>query len=182
MQSTTRATNGSPWGPIPRNAIATIKREVPIEAYASLHTTLQRSGLRLVGLCPIHAEKTPSFTIYDETKSFFCFGACSMGGDVIDLYRAIEGGSVRDAIYGLSERFDLQLRTDPDEWAKYSNEKERVRRHAERVKERVRLRRIFRTLILNDPVIQSITDPHERQAEIKAAYGEFAEGLKGVRL
>ena len=37
-----------------------------------------------MGLCPFHNEKTPSFTIFTETNSYYCFG-CKIGGDVIDF-------------------------------------------------------------------------------------------------
>ena len=51
---------------------------------------LRRSGRCLVGLCPLHEETTPSFTIYPHQNSFHCFG-CGAGGDVISLAIALEG-------------------------------------------------------------------------------------------
>ena len=43
----------------------------------------------MVGLCPFHSEKTPSFNVYPENGSFYCFG-CGAGGDVITFVRRIE--------------------------------------------------------------------------------------------
>ena len=48
----------------------------------------RRRGRTAVGLCPFHGEKTPSFTVYPETASFYCFG-CGAGGDVITFIKKI---------------------------------------------------------------------------------------------
>jgi len=51
---------------------------------------LRNCGSRAVALCPFHEEKTPSFTIYKETNSFFCFG-CQQGGNSINFIRQFYG-------------------------------------------------------------------------------------------
>ena len=53
------------------------------------YVTLTRHGGNLFGLCPFHNEKTPSFTLYPDTSSFYCFG-CGAAGDVITFIRRIE--------------------------------------------------------------------------------------------
>lgn len=58
---------------------------------------LRKSGKTLVGLCPLHNEKHPSFYIYPESNSFYCFG-CSQGGDAIALVRLLHGYSFKEAI------------------------------------------------------------------------------------
>ncbi len=55
---------------------------------AEQHTALKPVSGKLLGLCPIHDEKTPSFWIYPDGK-FSCFGCTPSGGDAIDLYQAI---------------------------------------------------------------------------------------------
>jgi len=57
---------------------------------------LNRSGNRHVGLCPFHAEKTPSFYVFDDNR-FKCFG-CSVYGDVIDFVQKLYGLSFPDAL------------------------------------------------------------------------------------
>ena len=61
---------------IPEDVINEIKSHNDIETVISGYVNLKRRGKNLVGLCPFHGEKTPSFTVYPETGSFFCFG-CS---------------------------------------------------------------------------------------------------------
>ena len=56
-------------------------KSVPIVNYYYGH--LNKRGNMLVGICPFHADKGPSFTIYTDTNKFWCFG-CSAGSDVID--------------------------------------------------------------------------------------------------
>jgi DNA primase len=63
---------------------------------------LGRNGAsgRLVGLCPIHEEKTPSFTLYPDGY-FYCYG-CGAHGDVVDLCAAIDGIAIGEAAAKLS--------------------------------------------------------------------------------
>ena len=60
---------------------------IPIE---SLVKPLRKSGKQLVSSCPLHKEKTPSFFMYPDTNSFFCFG-CSTGGDTITFVKLLYG-------------------------------------------------------------------------------------------
>ena len=76
---------------------------VPIENIVNQQIRLRRSGKNLVGLCPFHGEKTPSFYIYTETNSFWCFG-CSQGGDVINFIRSFHGYSFKEAVEYLTGR------------------------------------------------------------------------------
>lgn len=62
-------------------------RNVPIENF--YEGRLRRSGLRLVGLCPFHKERTPSFFIFPDNH-FHCYG-CQAHGDVIDFVMRARG-------------------------------------------------------------------------------------------
>lgn len=78
--------NPSVRGLVPRERLDDLKRRHPIEEVAAHFTQLSRVGKHLVGLCPLHEETRPSFTIFPETRSWYCYG-CQRGGDVIDLVR-----------------------------------------------------------------------------------------------
>lgn len=68
-----------------------LKRAHPIEQVAAAYDlSLTRVGTNLVGLCPLHGETRPSFTVYPQSGTFYCFG-CRQGGDVIELVRRLEG-------------------------------------------------------------------------------------------
>lgn len=69
----------------------------PIENIANQHIKFYKSGKALVGLCPFHREKHPSFYIYPETNSFWCYG-CNQGGDVINFVRLLYGYSFVEAV------------------------------------------------------------------------------------
>ena len=56
---------------------------------AQRYTELKRRGRQWVGRCPLHVEKTPSFTVSDEKQAFYCFG-CHVGGGVIRLIELVE--------------------------------------------------------------------------------------------
>lgn len=79
-----------------------------IEAVVSSYVRMRRRGRNLVGLCPFHGEKTPSFTLYPETASFYCFG-CGAGGDVITFIKRIENLDYIDAVRFLADRAGMQM-------------------------------------------------------------------------
>lgn len=54
-----------------------------IEEIAESYVRLRRAGKNLVGLCPFHSEKTPSFNVYPGNNSFYCFGCGKGGGDIM---------------------------------------------------------------------------------------------------
>ncbi len=61
-----------------------------------------KSGKYYIALCPFHQEKTPSFTIYRDTNSFYCFG-CNVGGDNITLLKKVQDLTFKDAVELLSK-------------------------------------------------------------------------------
>ena len=70
-------------------AYAKIKEQYTVEALVGQHTNLSRSsGGRRKGICPLHNDTAPSFTVYLEDDTFFCLG-CQKGGDVITLFYAL---------------------------------------------------------------------------------------------
>ncbi len=79
-----------------------------IVAVAGRHVELKRSGAGYLGLCPIHAEKTPSFRVDPKRQTFKCFG-CGKGGDAIALYRELFGLGFLDACAKLADENGIDL-------------------------------------------------------------------------
>ena len=96
---------------IPEDIINEIKYRNDIETAVSQYVNLKRRGKNLVGLCPFHSEKTPSFTVYPENGSFYCFG-CGVGGDVFTSTGLIENLDYIEAVKLLAERSGVTLPQD----------------------------------------------------------------------
>ena len=80
-----------------------IKAKNDIVSVISEYVSLKRSGRSLLGLCPFHNEKTPSFNVNQDKQFFYCFG-CGAGGDVFSFIMKIENLEFIDAAKGLAER------------------------------------------------------------------------------
>ena len=96
---------------IPEEIINEIKYRNDIETAVSQYVNLKRRGKNLVGLCPFHSEKTPSFTVYPENGSFYCFG-CGVGGDVFTFTGLIENLDYIESVKLLAERSGITLPQD----------------------------------------------------------------------
>lgn len=107
--------------PIPAETINEIKYKNDIESVISPYVELKRRGKNLVGLCPFHNEKTPSFTVYPENGSFYCFG-CGVGGDVFSFVKLIENLDYVDAIRFLAEKSGIVINEN-----EYDNSMEKLR-------------------------------------------------------
>ncbi len=85
-----------------------------IESVISPYVTLRRAGSNLKGLCPFHNEKTPSFVVYPQDNSFFCFG-CNIGGNAITFIRQIEHLDYADAIEFLAKKAGITVLRDEND-------------------------------------------------------------------
>lgn len=90
------------------NFLQELKFKTDIEDIISTYVSLKKRGNTSVGLCPFHNEKTPSFTVYNDTQSFYCFG-CGAGGDAIGFIRKIENLDYIDAVKLLAQRAGMQM-------------------------------------------------------------------------
>lgn len=81
---------------------------------ASGYVQLRRRGRTQTGLCPFHSEKTPSFVVYPDTQSFYCFG-CGAGGDVITFIKKINNLDYVEAVKFLAGRAGMPMPEENDE-------------------------------------------------------------------
>lgn len=91
--------------------IQELQDKIDIEQVISSHISLKRRGKNLVGLCPFHNEKTPSFTVYPESRSFYCFG-CGAGGDVISFVRRMDNLDYVEAVKAVAQMAGMSMPED----------------------------------------------------------------------
>ena len=90
-----------------------LRSRVDIEELVGRYTEIRHRGSRTpVALCPFHTEKTPSFVVYRETQSYYCFG-CGAGGDAITFVKNIERLDYVEAVRYLCERVGMNMPMDP---------------------------------------------------------------------
>lgn len=92
----------------PESFLQELKMRNDITDVVSSYVSLKRRGRNMVGLCPFHGEKTPSFNVYTENGSFYCFG-CGVGGDVISFEMKIENLDYVDAVKALAQRAGMEM-------------------------------------------------------------------------
>lgn len=110
---------------LPELFIQQLKQSCDMERIVSGYLPLKKKGRYLVGLCPFHSEKSPSFYVYPQNQSFYCFG-CGAGGDVITFIRRIENLEYMEAVKLLADRCGLELPMDSDQSDARSMLKKRV--------------------------------------------------------
>ncbi len=105
--------------------VARVRDATDLVALAGEHLALKRVGNRFVGLCPFHAEKSPSFSINPELSLYYCFG-CQASGDAITFVREVEHLDFAEAVERLAGRAGITLRYDDRTVAKDRSRKQRL--------------------------------------------------------
>lgn len=86
-----------------------IKDRLDIVEVIQPYVPLKKAGRNYKGLCPFHAEKTPSFVVFQETGTWHCFGACGTGGDVFSFIMKQENVDFAEALRILAPRAGVEL-------------------------------------------------------------------------
>ena len=93
---------------IRQEIIDTILDRTDIVQVIAQHVQLKKSGIRYVGCCPFHQEKTPSFYVFPHTGTFKCFG-CGEGGDAIHFIEKAENKTFVEAVCTLAQKANVQI-------------------------------------------------------------------------
>ena len=120
-----------------------IKQRLDIVEVVSSYVTLKKAGRNYKGLCPFHAEKTPSFVVFPDTQSWHCFGACGTGGDVFTFIERQENLDFAGALRLLARRAGVSLKPRTEADLAEDKLKKRLREINERAAE------YFHNLLLN---------------------------------
>jgi DNA primase len=125
------------------SAIDEVKQKTDIVSVVSQYISLKKAGRNLVGLCPFHSEKHPSFFVYPEQQSWHCFG-CNAGGDVLSFIMKKESMDFGEALRFLAARAGVTIpsRVEREEG---KEEKERLYKINEAAAQ------YFHNLLLNSP-------------------------------
>ncbi|MGH3321270.1 MAG: DNA primase [Streptosporangiaceae bacterium] len=108
--------------------IALVRERSPIEEVVGDYVQLRGAGGgSLMGLCPFHEEKTPSFHVTPARGLWYCFGGCSEGGDVIAFVQKVEQLSFAEAIERLARRAGVELRYEEGGYTPGRQQSERSR-------------------------------------------------------
>lgn len=98
---------------IPEEIIDQVRSHSDIVDVVSAHVNLKKRGKNLIGLCPFHTEKTPSFTVSPDKQMYHCFG-CRKGGNVFTFIMETERVSFAEAVRTLAEKVGIQVSLDED--------------------------------------------------------------------
>ncbi|MBR5538608.1 MAG: DNA primase, partial [Clostridia bacterium] len=91
-----------------------IKYRNDIVDVINTYVPLKRAGSNFNGSCPFHSERTPSFTVFPATRSFYCFG-CGAGGDVVTFMMKRENIDYVSALEMLAARVGIEIPKDARE-------------------------------------------------------------------
>ncbi|MCR5864720.1 DNA primase [Aquincola sp. J276] len=111
---------------IPAGFIQELLSRVDIVDVVGRHVQLKKTGANLMGLCPFHGEKSPSFSVSPSKQFYYCFG-CGASGDAVKFLSEHTGASFREAVADLAQQVGLQVPDDernPEERAQAARQKE----------------------------------------------------------
>ncbi len=128
------------------DTIQLIKDTADIVEIIGENVNLKKNGVNFKGLCPFHSEKTPSFMVNPERRSFHCFG-CGEGGDVLSFMMKFHRLSFHDALKELARRYQINL--PQDTLSPADQERTQKRRQLADINDRAAA--LFHDLLLHSP-------------------------------
>lgn len=155
---------------IPRDVVEEIIRRNDIEQVIGSYVTLKNAGSNLVGLCPFHSEKSPSFTVFSATNSFYCFG-CGTGGDVVTFIMKMENVDYPTALELLARRAGIEIPAIPEQaYGERGIKRERILKMNEAAA------RFFRHCLIKEPCGAEAREYFKKRAITEATSKQFYLG------
>jgi DNA primase len=108
-----------------QDALREIRARIDIASFIGQYVPLKKRGNDLVGLCPFHSEKTPSFHVHPDRGFFKCFG-CGTGGDVITFVQKFENAAFGDAVRTLASKAGVELEPESPHASRARSEREAI--------------------------------------------------------
>lgn len=108
-----------------QGAVREIHARIDIASFIGSYVSLRKRGNDLVGLCPFHSEKTPSFHVHPDKGFFKCFG-CGAGGDVITFLSKLENLGFPDAVRVLAQKAGVELEPESPQTLRARSEREAI--------------------------------------------------------
>ena len=88
--------------------IEELKMKADLTDVVNKYTPVMRRGSNYFAVCPLHADKGPSFCIYPNSNSYYCFG-CHAAGDVIKFVEEIERVDFKEAVEILAKKYNMEV-------------------------------------------------------------------------
>ena len=154
---------------ISQEKIVEIRQRASIVEVISDFVTLKKAGRNHMGLCPFHAEKTPSFTVSEEKGIYHCFG-CQSGGSVFHFLMNYDHLTFPEAVERVAKRYGIAVEHDGRRASQQSGEREKLYR----VNERVALN--YQKLLLGHPEGRRALDYLKGRGVDEAAVQKFMLG------
>lgn len=108
-----------------QGVIRELHSRIDIASFIGQYVSLKQRGNDLIGLCPFHGEKTPSFHVHPDRGFFKCFG-CGVGGDVITFVQKLENVPFSDAVRMLASKAGVELEPENPQAARVRSEREAI--------------------------------------------------------
>jgi len=154
------------------DTVQLIKDAADIAEIIGEHVSLKRAGTNLKGLCPFHSEKTPSFTVNPERKTYHCFG-CGEGGDAISFMMNFHRLSFAEALKELARKYQIALPEKPLNPQELEKAQKREALHIANEK----AAELFHQLLLSDPSAQKAREYLDKRGIPEEITKEFRLGF-----
>lgn len=155
---------------IPESFIQDLLARVDIVDIVGRYVQLRKGGANLLGLCPFHTEKTPSFTVSPTKQFYHCFG-CGAHGSAIHFLTEHTGASFPEAVQTLAASVGLLVPEEPRSPRQRAAERERRDENARQRDVLQQAQAYYKTALKNTPAAVAYLKNRGLSGEIAARYG-----------